>query len=219
MIQEAIVKIVNKEDLTYDEAYQVMNEIMGGETSPTQNAAFLAALSTKSTRAETIPEITGCAAAMREHAVKGVFVNQPPELVAELQNQGVIMIAQLHGHENEAYLSRLRELTRGKPVWKAFRVRTAADVEAARRSAADRVLLDNGTGTGAAFDWTLVHDMGRPWILAGGLTPETLPDAGRSLRPWCADLSSGVETDGRKDPAKILAAVEALRKLSESEGK
>ena len=149
----------------------------------------------------------------------GVFVNQPPELVAELQNQGVIMIAQLHGHENEAYLSRLRELTRGKPVWKAFRVRTAADVEAARRSAADRVLLDNGTGTGAAFDWTLVHDMGRPWILAGGLTPETLPDAGRSLRPWCADLSSGVETDGRKDPAKILAAVEALRKLSESEGK
>ena len=70
MIQEAIVKIVNKEDLTYDEAYQVMNEIMSGETSPTQNAAFLAALSTKSTRAETIPEITGCAAAMREHAVK-----------------------------------------------------------------------------------------------------------------------------------------------------
>ncbi|MBQ7682567.1 MAG: anthranilate phosphoribosyltransferase [Oscillibacter sp.] len=70
MIQEAIVKIVSKEDLTYEEAYQVMNEIMGGETSPTQNAAFLAALSTKSTRAETIQEITGCAAAMRDHAVK-----------------------------------------------------------------------------------------------------------------------------------------------------
>ncbi|MBR0282480.1 MAG: anthranilate phosphoribosyltransferase, partial [Oscillibacter sp.] len=68
MIQEAIVKIVSKEDLTYDEAYQVMNEIMSGETSATQNAAFLAALSTKSARAETIPEITGCAAAMREHA-------------------------------------------------------------------------------------------------------------------------------------------------------
>ncbi|MBQ6985693.1 MAG: anthranilate phosphoribosyltransferase [Oscillibacter sp.] len=70
MIQKAIVKIVSKEDLTYEEAYQVMNEIMGGETSPTQNAAFLAALSTKSTRAETIQEITGCAAAMRDHAVK-----------------------------------------------------------------------------------------------------------------------------------------------------
>jgi len=70
MIKEAIVKIVNKEDLTYDEAYSVMNEIMSGETTPTQNAAFLAALSTKSARAETTDEIAGCAAAMRDHATK-----------------------------------------------------------------------------------------------------------------------------------------------------
>ena len=70
MIKEAIVKIVNKEDLTYDEAYAVMNEIMNGETTPTQNAAFLAALSTKSARAETTDEIAGCAAAMRDHATK-----------------------------------------------------------------------------------------------------------------------------------------------------
>ena len=69
MIKEAIVKIVSKEDLAYDEAYQVMNEIMGGETTPTQNAAFLAALSTKSAKAETIDEISGCAAAMRAHAI------------------------------------------------------------------------------------------------------------------------------------------------------
>ncbi|MBE5830686.1 MAG: anthranilate phosphoribosyltransferase [Butyrivibrio sp.] len=68
MIKDAIVKIVNKEDLTYDEAYTVMNEIMNGETTPTQNAAFLSALSTKSARAETTEEIAGCAAAMREHA-------------------------------------------------------------------------------------------------------------------------------------------------------
>lgn len=70
MIKEAIVKIVNKGDLTYDEAYTVMNEIMSGETSPTQNAAFLAALSTKSAKAETTDEIAGCAAAMRDHAIK-----------------------------------------------------------------------------------------------------------------------------------------------------
>ncbi len=70
MIKEAIEKIVNKQDLTYEEAYQVMNEIMDGKTSQTQNAAFLAALSTKSARAETIDEISGCAAAMREHATK-----------------------------------------------------------------------------------------------------------------------------------------------------
>ena len=69
MIKEAIAKIVDKQDLTYDEAYSVMNEIMSGETTPTQNAAFLAALSTKSTKAETIVEIAGCAAAMRDHAL------------------------------------------------------------------------------------------------------------------------------------------------------
>lgn len=70
MIKEAIVKIVNKEDLTYEEAYTVMNEIMSGETTATQNAAFLAALSTKSARAETTDEIAGCAAAMRDHATR-----------------------------------------------------------------------------------------------------------------------------------------------------
>ncbi len=70
MIKEAIVKIVNKGDLTYDEAYTVMNEIMSGQTTATQNAAFLAALSTKSARAETKDEIAGCAAAMRDHATR-----------------------------------------------------------------------------------------------------------------------------------------------------
>ncbi|MFA7031617.1 MAG: anthranilate phosphoribosyltransferase [Candidatus Methanomethylophilaceae archaeon] len=70
MIKEAIIKTVNKGDLTYDEAYRVMNEIMTGQTTQVQNAAFLAALSTKNTNAETIDEITGCAAAMREHSAK-----------------------------------------------------------------------------------------------------------------------------------------------------
>ncbi len=69
MIKEAICKIVDKQDLTYEEAHAVMNEIMSGETTQTQNAAFLAALSTKSTKAETTDEIAGCAAAMREHAI------------------------------------------------------------------------------------------------------------------------------------------------------
>ena len=68
MIKEAIIKIVNKEDLTYEEARTAMLEIMRGETTPTQNAAFLAALSTKSAKAETIDEISGCACAMRSLA-------------------------------------------------------------------------------------------------------------------------------------------------------
>ena len=70
MIKEAIYKITEKQDLTFDEAYTVMNEIMSGETTPTQNSAFLAALSTKSTKAETTAEIAGCAAAMREKAIR-----------------------------------------------------------------------------------------------------------------------------------------------------
>lgn len=70
MIKEAIVKIVSKQDMTFDEAYAVMHEIMSGQTTVTQNAAFLAALSTKSARAETTDEIAGCAAAMRAHATR-----------------------------------------------------------------------------------------------------------------------------------------------------
>lgn len=81
MIKEAIIKIVNKEDLTYQEAYTVMNEIMSGETSATQNAAFLAALSTKSARAETAAEIAGCAAAMQDHAVKADLPMDVMEIV------------------------------------------------------------------------------------------------------------------------------------------
>ena len=81
MIKEAIVKIVDKQDLTYDEAYTVITEIMSGETTPTQNAAFLAALSTKSTKAETIEEITGCAAAMRDKATKLVHKLDVMEIV------------------------------------------------------------------------------------------------------------------------------------------
>lgn len=73
MIQEAIFKLVDKQDLTYEEAYAVIEEIMSGETSPTQTAAFLAALSTKSARAETIEEIAGCAAAMRAAATTCKF--------------------------------------------------------------------------------------------------------------------------------------------------
>ena len=70
MIKEAIIKIVSKGDLTYKEAFDAMNEIMGGQTTPTQNAAFLAALSTKSAKAETADEILGCADAMRSHAMQ-----------------------------------------------------------------------------------------------------------------------------------------------------
>ncbi len=85
MIKEAIIKIVSKEDLTYEEARDTMLEIMKGETTPTQNAAFLAALSTKSTKAETIDEISGCAYAMRSLATP---VSHPGMEVLEIVGTG-----------------------------------------------------------------------------------------------------------------------------------
>ena len=88
---------------------------------------------------------------------------------------------------------------------------SAADLAAAEKSAADAVLLDNGYGTGEAFDWSLAAGFHRPFLLAGGLTPENIPEAIRTMRPALVDISSGVETDKKKDRDKILAAVHAAR--------
>ena len=142
----------------------------------------------------------------------GVFVDQPVETVAELLNDGTISVAQLHGHEDAAYIAALRAAAPGHPVWKAFKVRGPEDLTAANASPADLVLLDNGRGTGETFDWSLAGGVTRPCLLAGGLTPENIPEAVRRLHPFGLDISSGVETDGKKDCAKILAAVSAAGK-------
>ncbi len=141
----------------------------------------------------------------------GVFVDRPAEEVAALLNSGVISVAQLHGREDDAYISVLRTLAPGCVVWRAFQLRSQADLAAADASGADLVLLDNGRGTGQTFDWSLAGSVHRPFLLAGGLTPESIPRAVAALRPYGLDLSSGVETDGVKDPAKIQAAVAAAR--------
>ena len=143
----------------------------------------------------------------------GVFVNAPPFLPAKMANEGTIRAIQLHGQEDAFYLQRLRKLT-DAPVIQAFSIATEKDVEAARRSEADWVLLDHGSGgTGESFDWNLIKNMERPFFLAGGLTPENLVRAVHTAKPWAVDLSSGVEKNGRKDAQKIRAAVEAVRKI------
>lgn len=142
----------------------------------------------------------------------GVFVDQPVEDVAALLNDGTISVAQLHGHEDAAYIAALRAAAPGHPVWRAFKVRGPEDLEAAGASPADLVILDNGYGTGETFDWSMAGGVARPFLLAGGLTPENIPDAIRLLHPYGLDISSGVETDKQKDPEKIRAAVAAARK-------
>ena len=141
----------------------------------------------------------------------GVFVDQSVEVVTDLLNRGIISIAQLHGSEDEDYITALRAAAPGKEIWKAFPVRGPADLERATAFPADRILLDNGQGTGRTFDWSLLRHFPRPYLLAGGLDPENLPEAIRTLRPYGVDLSSGVETDGLKDFTKIQAAVAAAR--------
>ena len=142
----------------------------------------------------------------------GVTVDQPVEAVAALLRSGVVDVAQLHGTEDESYLAALRALAPGHPLWKAFTLRTPNDLTAALASSADMILLDSGKGTGQTFDWSLLRGVARPFLLAGGLTPENIPRAVRAVHPWGVDLSSGMETDRRKDRDKILAAVAAARK-------
>lgn len=201
----------------------------------------------------------------------GVFVNEQPAAVASLLNSGVINYAQLHGSEDEAYIARLRELTK-KPFIQAFCVKQASDIERARTSSASMVLLDAGRGEGARFNWNLLGDtrvnrkndapespytsaapsnastnnaspstdantvacsnnsttsndgtpsattnaatsnasLQRAYLLAGGLSPENVFVACELCHPFGVDVSSGIETQGAKDPAKMQQFLEEV---------
>ena len=138
----------------------------------------------------------------------GVFVNEPPQSVAGFAD--FLDLFQLHGSEDENYIRTLRKLT-DKPLIKAFTVRSEADIAAARQSSADYVLLDSGTGTGTAFDHSLIAGIGREYFLAGGLTAENVGAAIERFEPFAVDASSSLETDGVKDKSKMAAFVDAVR--------
>ena len=146
----------------------------------------------------------------------GVFVDEDVDIVADLANSGVIDIIQLHGSEDDSYISLLRQKT-DKKIIKAYKVRSAEDVEAAGKSTADMVLLDSGSGvggTGNSFDWSLIRGIKRDYILAGGLDPDNVADAVRQIRPFAVDVSSGVETDGVKDRQKMIRFAGNVRSVN-----
>ena len=147
----------------------------------------------------------------KEIQAVGVFVNTQPETVAFLLEEEIIDIAQLHGQEDAEYISRLRKMT-DKPVIQAFRIRSVEDTRQAQKSPAEYILLDAGAGDGKTFEWELAESMGRPYFLAGGLTPENAGEAVERLHPFALDVSSGIETDGWKDPAKMRAFVNHVRR-------
>lgn len=145
----------------------------------------------------------------------GVFTDEAPETVAELLKDQIIDMAQLHGNESGTYLNQLRSLTE-KPLIKEFRIRSCLDIRAASVCDADYVLLDSGAGTGTVFNWDLIKKLHRPYFLAGGLSPENVSSALKTLHPYAVDVSSGVETDGQKDKIKMTAFVQAVRKEGRS---
>ncbi|MCI8615231.1 phosphoribosylanthranilate isomerase [Parablautia intestinalis] len=138
----------------------------------------------------------------------GVFVNEPLENVLSLLETGTIQLVQLHGRENTSYALKLKSLCR-KPIIKAFIIKGKEDIKRALDYPCDYLLLDNGLGTGEAFDWSLIQGIHKPFFLAGGLNPANVKDAIKRTHPYAVDVSSGVETNCRKDYQKIKAFIEA----------
>ena len=133
----------------------------------------------------------------------GVFVDETPENILQLVQNGVIEMVQLHGTETEEYIVKLKELT-DVPIIKAISVQHTGDVQKWESTAADYLLLDSqGGGTGQAFDWSLIGKTPKPYFLAGGLDANNITNAISQTTPFAVDVSSGVETDGFKDPKKI----------------
>ena len=144
----------------------------------------------------------------------GVFVDEAPDVIAGLLEEGVIDAAQLHGQEDFQYLHTLRELT-CKTLIQAIQIRSEKDLYKATDSTADFLLLDSGAGTGQTFDWNLLKNIRQDFFLAGGLDAQNVADAICQVHPYGVDVSSGIETNGKKDKEKIAAFMAAARKRGE----
>jgi phosphoribosylanthranilate isomerase len=154
----------------------------------------------------------------------GVFVNAPVEDITALYRENVIAIAQLHGTENDEYITRLKEesaVSRNKPLEVIKTIQPPNSLlptpHSPLPSFADYYLIDSGAGSGKAFNWELLNSKGmnalkgeKPWFLAGGISLENIEQA-LCFNPYALDVSSGVETDGLKDPKKIVHLVSLVR--------
>ena len=140
----------------------------------------------------------------------GVFVDESVDVIADLLNEAIIDIAQLHGSEDESYIAELKMKT-DKPVIQAFQIKDKSDIIAAMGSSADMLLLDSGQGTGSSFDWELLKEADREFFLAGGLNLSNIEGALDAITPFAVDVSSGIETDGVKDHQKMQEFVNIVR--------
>lgn len=149
----------------------------------------------------------------------GVFVDEEVERVADIANFCALGAVQLHGGEGNGYVAALRKLLpAGTMVIKAVRVRDAGSLKQAETADYDLLLLDAYSddvagGAGKTFDWNLLEGFGRPYLLAGGLKSDNVAQAVSRLKPYGVDVSTGVETDGKKDETKIAEFIEKARSV------
>ena len=139
----------------------------------------------------------------------GVFMNEAIDNI--ILSLDIVDVIQLHGNENNEYIRKLKTITK-KPIIQAFVIQSQEDVRSAGKSLADFILLDGGKGEGKIFNWNFLTTVQRPYFLAGGLNTENVAKAVQYLQPYAVDVSTGVETDGRKDKNKMTAFVHAVRK-------
>ena len=140
----------------------------------------------------------------------GVFVNEEIEFIDKYYDKN-IDVYQLHGKEDNKYIDNLRKCIK-KPIIKAFKIKDIHDVIDANRSTADMILLDSGEGSGEMFDHSLLNGIQRDFFLAGGLNPENISDVLKKISPYAVDVSSGIETNGKKDITKMEAFVNVVRR-------
>ena len=178
----------------------------------------------KSHRSLSPEQVRSLAAGVDREYIKtvGVFVDEPIENVAALLNDGTLDMAQLHGSESEGYIEILKKQT-DKKIIKAFAVKDCRTLEAAAKSSADYILLDQGQGSGQSFDWSILGSESakeisgpdgfpeRDWFLAGGLNCGNIAEAIRRFHPFAVDLSSAVETDKFKDERKVCDIISLVR--------
>ncbi len=139
----------------------------------------------------------------------GVFVNEDINKIVEICDKNIIDFVQLHGDEDDKYISDLKRIC-NKKIIKAVKVKTCEDIIRWRNCRADWLMFDAGKGEGKTFDWNILKNFIRPYFLAGGINEGNIEQA-KKLNPYCIDISSGVEINKVKDKNKILNIVRRIR--------
>ena len=142
----------------------------------------------------------------------GVFVNESIENIIYLVRNDIIDLIQLHGDEDREYISKLKNYV-NIPVIKAFKIKSKADINTLYEEGIDFILLDAGAGDGKTLDESILKDFKGDYFLAGGLSPDNISEKINTLHPFGVDVSSGIETEGKKDADKMRKFVKLVREV------